>query len=149
MTSMEITQEMRARLIRAKDQEEVRAILGPEAAEDEIEQIWREIEAHRPADGLEAVDDDELEVVAGGQDYGKDGCSSTTKYEWCWADDHCDVLITTYTNYDPCPNGQNHDWLQITMAYDINRKKYRIFECRKCKARKTEYDEKQAYHASL
>ena len=146
---MEITKELKEKLLNANSEEEVKALLGDAFTPADAAFVWEKLQAKKAEGALEAVDDDELEVVAGGQDYGKDGCSSTTKYEWCWADDHCDVLITTYTNYDPCPNGQNHDWLQITMAYDIYRKKYRIFECRKCKARKTEYDEKQAYHASL
>ena len=52
MSERENKQELRGKLIRAKDIEEVRVLLGPETAEEEILQTWREIEAHRPAEGL-------------------------------------------------------------------------------------------------
>ena len=133
MASMEITQEMRARLIRAKDQEEVRAILGPEAAEEEIERVWQEIQHHRPAEGLEAVEDDELEAVSGGadRDYGEQGCAATVEEgSHCWSDDKCNYWAVTYGNYDPCPNGtsesRNHEWELYDDEYF-----YRC-KCKKC-----------------
>ena len=109
----QITQEMRAKLLHAKDQEEVRSILGPEAAEEEIERVWQEIQRHRPAEGLEAVEDDELEAVSGGyeRDYGAQGCSATVEDgSHCWTDDKCTWWQVEYVNYDPCPKGGNHDW---------------------------------------
>ena len=80
MSEKDNRQELRRKLIRAKDIEEVRAILGPETAEEEINQTWREIEAHRPAEGLEAVDDDELEAVSGGGEEAANGHEVG-----CWA----------------------------------------------------------------
>ena len=135
MASMEITQEMRAKLIRAKDQEEVRAILGPEAAEDEIGQIWREIEAHRPADGLETVDDDELDAVSGGgydRNYGTQGCADTTKDGWCWSADKCSSWTILYGNYDPCPKGGNHKWKFIRRAETPVLSIVDIYKCEAC-----------------
>ena len=145
MSEKENRRELRRRLFQASDKEEVRAILGSETTQEEIDRTWREIEAHRPAAGLDVVDDDELEAVSGGaRNYGEAGCASTTENEWCWANDHCNLWVTEYTNFDPCPKGKNHDWFKVIMAYDSDYsppKKYRIFECRKCKEREKRYDD--------
>ena len=137
MEEMEERRETRAKLMRAKDQKEVRALLSPKATEEEIQQVWQEIQRHRPAEGLEAVDDDELTAVSGGadRDYGAQGCASTTKDGWCGSSDKCTFWTITYDNYDPCPNGGNHDWKRkkktvwgVTEVYN---------QCSKCK--KEEY----------
>ena len=135
MEEMEERREMRAKLIRAKDQVEVRAILGPEASEKEIEQIWREIEAHRPADGLETVDDDELDAVSGGwydRDYGTQGCADTTKDGWCWSADKCSSWTILYGNYDPCPKGGNHKWILIKKEASLWGNKIGFYQCEAC-----------------
>ena len=133
MSENENRQELRGKLLSAGSIEEVRALLGPETAEEEIQQTGREIEAHRPADGLEAVDDDELNAVSGGfdRDYGAEGCAATVEEgSWCSENDKCYYWDVTYGNYDPCPKGGNHDWkkkkktvLGITEVY---------FQCSKC-----------------
>ena len=138
MEEMEERREMRAKLMRAKDQKEVRALLGSKATEEEIQQVWQEIQRHRPAEGLEAVDDDELTAVSGGfdRDYPTQGCAATVEEgSHCWSDDKCNYLDVTYGNYDPCPNGGNHDWKRkkktvwgVTEVYN---------QCSKCK--KEEY----------
>ena len=133
MRDKENRRELRGKLIRAGNLEEVRAILGPNAKKAEIDRAWREIEAHRPADGLETVDDDELEAVSGGadRDWEKEGCSATVEEgSHCWSDDYCIWVDVTYSNYDPCPKGGNHDWKKIT-KYEFNLPQYYI-QCKKC-----------------
>ena len=133
MRDKENRRELRGKLIRAGNMEEVRAILGPNAKKAEIDRAWREIEAHRPADGLETADDDELEAVSGGadRDWIEDGCSATVEDgSWCGSDDYCIWVDVTYSNYDPCPKGGNHDWKKIT-KYEFNLPQYYI-QCKKC-----------------
>ena len=81
---MEITKELKEKLLKADSEEEVKALLGEEIKEEEAAAIWREIEALKAAPELEKVDDDELEAVNGGadRDYLKDGCSSSTNDSW-------------------------------------------------------------------
>ena len=62
---MEITKELKKKLLNANSKEEVSALLGEEAAEEEKARIWHEIQKNRHSD-LESVDDDELEAVSGG-----------------------------------------------------------------------------------
>ena len=147
MTSMEITQEMRAKLMRAKDQEEVRAILGSETTEEEIQQVWQEIQHHCPAEGLEAVEDDELEAVSGGyeRDYGKNGCSATVEAKsFCWKDDACIRLQVEYVNRDPCPKGtsasRNHVWKAVGWEG-----RNRLWECKQCGETASTYEEYKTY----
>ena len=114
---MEITSELKAKLIKAGSEEEVKALLGDRASEEESARIWKEIEAHRPTDNLETVDDDELEVVSGGffyeeRDYINDGCADHTRtgdFFPCWRTDSCDMFFIQYTNCNPCPKGGNHE----------------------------------------
>ncbi|MDO5326250.1 MAG: hypothetical protein Q4G00_05935 [Clostridia bacterium] len=148
MSELENKQELREKLLSAKDIEEVRAILSPETAEEEIKQVWREIEAHRPAEGLEAVDDDELEAVSGGadRDWEKEGCSATVeKGSWCGSDDDCIWWDVTYTNFDPCSEGGKHEWQHKLTGFEgrryMGRAKYYLYECKKCKKTKKRYDE--------
>ena len=145
MSEQENKQELRGKLIRAKDIEEVRAILGPETTEEEIDRVWQEIEAHRPAEGLEAVDDDELEAVSGGadRDWENDGCSASVEYgSRCWSDDYCTCVEVTYDNFDPCPEGGKHDWRKLCTAIEyqlFGTKTFRRYRCQKCKKEKKEY----------
>ena len=150
MNEQENKQELRGKLIRAKDIEEVRALLGPETAEEEINQTWREIEAHRPADGMEAVDDDELAAVSGGadRDWEKEGCSATVEAgSWCGSDDACVWVDVTYSNIDRCPvDGYRHDWYESGWKKTTYGRLFRedrieirkLYRCRKCQKRKEE-----------
>ena len=145
MSEKDNRQELRRKLIRAKDIEEVRAILGPETTQEEIDQVWREIEAHRPTNILEEVDDDELEAVSGGadRDWEEQDCSSTTKEEFCWMDDWCDWVIIGYTNYNPCDKGGHHEWYlagsrRIVQAFGLIIMQQDTHECRKCHKQRIE-----------
>ena len=110
MANREISKEKCGRLIQARDQEEVRVLLGPETTQEEIDRVWREIEAHRPADRLEDVDD-EPEAVSGGadRDWEKDGCSASVEEgSWCGSYDKCNFWDVTCDNFDPCPKAGRH-----------------------------------------
>ena len=133
MRDKENRRELRGKLIRAGNMEEVRAILGPNAKKAEIDRAWREIEAHRPAEGLETVDDDELAAVSGGadRDWIEDGCAATVeKGSWCGSDDFCIWFDVTYSNYDPCPKGGNHEWKEKRKSVLNLAQYYR--QCKKC-----------------
>ena len=147
MGEQENRQELRGKLIRARDIEEVRAILGPETTEEEIGRVWREIQARRPADGLEELDDDEMEAVSGGasRNWEEEGCSSTMKKdEWCWFSDECSDVIITYSNYDPCTGGGHHKWKikwDIVEYGPLVPKRRIIYVCEGCEKQKEDYYE--------
>ena len=114
---MEITKEKKEKLLKAVSEEEVRAILGKDAEEEQVARIWNEIRNHR---NLEKLDDDELEAVSGGagRDFLQDGCSDTVNDSWCWLNDMCSNIYITYSNYcEPCPKGGDHDWT-VEVHYD-------------------------------
>lgn len=67
---------------------------------------------------LRAVDDDEQEAVSGGadRDWIKDGCSaSMEEHSRCGSDDKCIWIDVTYSNYDHCPKGGNHEWKKYSL----------------------------------
>ena len=147
MEEMEERRETRAKLLHAKDQEEVRSILGPEAAEEEIERVWQEIQHHRPAEGLEAVEDDELEAVSGGyeRDYPTQGCAATVEAKsFCWSNDACCWFEVQYRNFDPCPKGtsasRNHVWKAVGWEG-----RNRLWECKQCGETASTYVEYKTY----
>ena len=131
---MEITKELKEKLLKADSEEEVKALLGDEVTEEDVTKVWKEIEALKAAPELEKVDDDELEAISGGadRDYLKDGCSSSTKGNWCWSNDACDRFWITYSNYDPCPNGGNHEWVKTVHRGLFGEWHGVYMKCRKC-----------------
>ena len=62
---MEITKEMKERLLKANSEEEVKALLGDQATEEETARAWHEIQKSRETGVLKQMDDDELEAVSG------------------------------------------------------------------------------------
>ncbi len=131
---MEITKELREKLLNANSEEEVKALLGDAVKEEEAAAIWKEIEALKAAPDLKKMDDDELEAVSGGadRDYLKDGCLSSTNDSWCWANDTCDRFWITYSNYDPCPKGGNHEWVKTVHRGLFGEWNGVYMKCRKC-----------------
>ena len=131
---MEITKELKEKLLKANSEEEVKALLGDAVKEEDVTKIWKEIEAHKADPDLKKVDDDELEAVNGGadRDYLKDGCSSSTNDSWCWYNDNCTKFWTTYSNYDPCPNGGNHEWVKTVRRGLFGEWHGVYMVCRKC-----------------
>ena len=126
---MEITKGKKEELLKAVSEEEVRAILGKDAEEEQTERIWNEIRNHRD---LEKLDDDELEAVNGGslsdflssiyydRDYLKEGCAATVEYgSFCASNDACLCWDVVYENDDEaCVYGvKGHDWT-VEVRYD-------------------------------
>ncbi len=63
---MEITKELKEKLLCANSEEEVKALLGEEITEEEAAVLFQEIHKRKEADDLKALDDNNLEDVAGG-----------------------------------------------------------------------------------
>ena len=63
---MEITKELKEKLLNANSEEEVKALLGEEITEEEAAVLFQEIQKRKEADDLKALDDGNLEDVAGG-----------------------------------------------------------------------------------
>ena len=63
---MEITKELKEKLLTANSEEEVKALLGEEITEEEAAVLFQEIQKRKEADDLKALDDGNLENVAGG-----------------------------------------------------------------------------------
>ena len=63
---MEITKELKEKLLNANSEEEIKALLGEEITEEEAAVLFQEIQKRKEADDLKALDDGNLEDVAGG-----------------------------------------------------------------------------------
>lgn len=130
---MEITKELKEKLLNADSEEEVKSLLGG-STEEKASEIWQEIEAYHGAMGLEKVDDDELEAVSGGEDrdWLKEGCSSSAKVgELCFRNDSCSLWTIIYSNFDPCPSGGIHEWVEEKRFYE-DAHQFIQYRCKKC-----------------
>ena len=107
---LNITEEVKAKLLEAKSEEEIRAIIadkGIEADEEEIVQIVKEISSI--IDGKE-LSPDELDAIAGGwRDWYEEGCYATVEPDsWCaYSEDKCAVI---YHHYDHEPARFKYCW---------------------------------------
>ena len=136
---MEITKELKEKLLKANSEEEVKAILGDEATQEEAAFVWEKVQAKK-AEGLEAVDDEELEAVSGGAlwclfggEYAADGkevgCVVGNYDDWAEA------------NEKICKNGNAdigwyHDWDEGEEF--LSGKRYYVrCRCKKCNKIKT------------
>ena len=133
---MEITKELKEKLLTANSMEEVKAMLGFQASEKEASEFWKEIEAHKGAPDIQKVDDEELEAVSGGadRDWATQGCLSTASSDQkCPTYDYCTFWDTTYDNYLPCVDGKySHDW-DAPYKEMIDRGWYQQYHrCKKC-----------------
>ncbi len=63
---MEITKELKEKILNANSEEEVKALLGDEVTEEEAAVLFQEIQKRKESDDLKALDDGNLEGVAGG-----------------------------------------------------------------------------------
>ena len=134
---MGITKELKEKLLNANGEDEVKSLLGG-SAEEKASEIWQEIEAYHGAMGLEKLDDDELEAVSGGEDrdWLKDGCSSSAKVgEFCISDDSCSLWTITYSNFDPCPSGGIHEWVE-EKKFREDGHQFTLYRCKKCHNKK-------------
>ena len=135
---MEITKELKKKLLGADSEEEVKTLLGESVKEEDVTKIWKEIEALKAAPGFEKMDDDELEAVNGGM-------------LWClfggeYASDGKEVgcLIFSYVTRAEaamkiCPKSKDgHKWVEVrTYRKNINQIIVE-FECKNCLRRMKE-----------
>lgn len=63
---MEITKELREKLLKANSEEELKALLGEQVMEEEVALLWQEIRKQKEADNPTTLDDSSLGGVAGG-----------------------------------------------------------------------------------
>ena len=63
---MEITKELKEKLLGANSAEEVKALLGNQVTENEADLLFQKIRKRKEADDLKTLDDDSLEDVVGG-----------------------------------------------------------------------------------
>ena len=113
---MTIDLELKQKLLKADSFEQIKELLQEQVSEKEAEQIWNELQNRRPAATKTSLDDEELESVAGGadRDFSSDGCAATVEEgSWCGSNDYCNLFDVTYTNFDPCPQGGNHEWTKV------------------------------------
>ena len=113
---MEITKELKEKLLNANSEEEVKALLGDQATEAECSRAWREIQKA----AMEAVDDDELASVSGGFydifiDKAPDGFDSD-----CWFCFHSKHECARSEH----PDGFHHFEITYTSAQKILKCKY-------------------------
>lgn len=104
-----ITTELKIKLLAAKSAEEVTKLVkdeGQEITSEDAAEIWTEITKYNEQEGKE-LSLDELEAVAGGairnRDYLKEGCAATVEpHSRCWGTDGgCLAINVDYTNW-PC-----------------------------------------------
>lgn len=98
---LNITKELKAKLLAAKSEEEL-AVLLKEAGVDRpsAERVWAELTNKREAGGKE-LSLDELEAINGGadRDWLTDGCAATVEPgSWCDSNDSCHYWDVTYDN---------------------------------------------------
>ena len=114
---MEMTKELKEKLLKANSEEEVKALLGDQATEAECSRAWREIQKSQ---AMEAVDDDELASVSGGFydifiDKAPDGFDSD-----CWFCFHSKHECERSEH----PDGFHHFEITYTSAQKILKCKY-------------------------
>ena len=120
---MNITNELREKLLTADSAEKVAELLkadGQEVEPDDVEKLWTEVTKKRQKDDRE-LSVDELEAVSGGADrnWVTDGCAATVEYgSWCYSNDRCISRDVTY-DFQPtptlCPNCGKNMYLQNTI----------------------------------
>ena len=91
---MEITKELREKLLTANSEEEVKALLGDEVTAADAAFVWEKLQAKKDEGALEALDDDELEAVSGGYEEAANGhevgCDTIFWYsDWKEANEKC------------------------------------------------------------
>ena len=100
---LNITNELKGKLLAAKSAEEAAALLkaqGQEITAEDAAQLWQEITKRREQDSTE-LSPDEMEAVSGGadRDWETDGCAATVEPgSHCSSDDWCSIWDVTYSN---------------------------------------------------
>ena len=123
---MEISKELKEKLLKANSPEEMKALLGEAVTDEQAAQMWLEAQALRGA--LDEMDDGELDAVNGGirftdiftrpfappdRDYNTQGCAATVEYgSRCGSNDACYSYDVKYDHIEnACVYGvKGHDW---------------------------------------
>ncbi|MBR3431845.1 MAG: hypothetical protein IKG87_17275 [Clostridia bacterium] len=138
---MEITKELREKLLTANSEEEVKALLGDQATEEEAARAWHEIQKSREPGDLEQLDDDELEAVSGAG-----WCAFLGTYEKAKDGKDVGCLINDYfdwaeANERICPNGNEtdgwyHEMVKVRQYRNSQGLTMATLQCTKCGKRK-------------
>ena len=100
---LNITNELKAKLLAAKSAEEVADLLkadGQEVEPDDAEKLWMEVTKKRQKNDRKLYVD-ELDAVSGGadRDWLEVGCAATVEPgSWCGSNDWCAIADVTYEN---------------------------------------------------
>ena len=112
---LNITNELKAKLLAAQSAEEAAALVksnGQEITSEDAAHLWEEISRHRNQDGSE-LSTDELEAISGGRNAMTEGCAATVEAgSNCYFTDNClgafFVIYEVYPYNASCPDdGQN------------------------------------------
>lgn len=134
---LEMSKELYAKLVQAQSTEEVAGLLkadGREISEEELRNIWKEIEAHRAEHELST---EELEAVGGGwsliRNWREEGCVATVEYDSsCLSNDACILINVMYSylmDYTHCRNGKT----QHTLKYiETTKDRLHRYKCTVC-----------------
>lgn len=97
----DMTSELKAKLLAAKNEEEAVALLKDGGIDEEMaKKMWSEL-THKREENGGVLSLDELESVSGGydRDYLKDGCAATVEPgSDCWGTDLCGLWPVIYIN---------------------------------------------------
>ena len=127
---MEITKELKEKLLNANSEEEVKALLGDAFTPADAAFVWEKLQAKKAEGTLEALDDDELEAVSGGGEEAANGHKVG-----CWAG------ILWYSDWEDAnekccaknsQGGWEHDWAVVREDLDPKNSYYK-FIVKRCK----------------
>ena len=129
----ELSKELIAKLKKAKNIEEVAALLKAYGQDEALaEEIWKEIEDFLEKEGKE-LSLDELEAVAGGRDWVEKGCAATVEPDSdCWrTDGGCFACNIDYTNA-PCKQKCLYCGAKWTGYRVLGHFPDKLYLCREC-----------------
>ena len=134
---MEITKELKEKLLNANSEEEVKALLGDQATEEDAAFVWEKLQAKKAEGALSEVDDDELEAVSGGRsrDLLTEGCAaSVERGSFCLLNDSCVFVEVRYKHEgEACVIGQiGHDWGEYYTNNDGAAYSLTFRRCKRC-----------------
>ena len=131
------TDELKARLLAAKSEEEVTELVkadGQEITPEDAARLWEEISRQRNQDGSE-LSPDELEAISGGtgRDWLTDGCAATVEPgSDCWGTDYCILYPVPYENTPVKRRCGVCNYYPLYEKETFERKE--IFVCKQCGA---------------
>ncbi|MBR5091192.1 MAG: hypothetical protein IK093_17335 [Ruminiclostridium sp.] len=130
-----LTDRLKDKLLLAESADEIKNIIakaGGEITAEDAEKLLAEIKQSKPASGVD-IDDDEMDAVAGGRDWQKEGCAATCEPSSnCWGTDYCRWVGVNYSNFwTTCPDGSPHNmvfWEDDFMGTNPIKR----YKCSKC-----------------